>query len=63
MAYGADWTFLHWCVDLAIKLKNPFVPLSNGIDFMKDIGQKPSGQNYKRLRRFLPLSIVFSDCR
>jgi len=50
MAYGADRTFLHWCVDRAIKLKNPFVPLSNGIDFMKDIGQKPSGQNYKRLR-------------
>ncbi len=50
MAYGADRTFLHWCVDRAIKRKDPFVPLSTASDFMRDTGQKPSGQNYARLR-------------
>lgn len=50
MAYGADRTFLHWCVDRSIKLKSPFVPLTSASDFLKETGQQPSGQNYARLR-------------
>ena len=50
MAYGSDRTLLHWCVDRAIKSKNNFVPLSNAIDFMNDVGQRPTGPNYARLR-------------
>jgi hypothetical protein len=50
MAYGSDRTLLHWCVDRAIKLKSNFVPLANAVDFMRDVGQSPTGPNYARLR-------------
>jgi len=50
MAYGSDRTLLHWCVDRAIKFKSNFVPLANAVDFMRDVGQSPTGPNYARLR-------------
>ncbi len=50
MAYGSDRTLLHWCIDRAIKLKSNFVPLVTASDFMRDVGQKPTGPNYARLR-------------
>ncbi len=50
MAYGSDRTLLHWCVDRAIKLKSNFVPLVSASDFMRDVGQTPTGPNYARLR-------------
>jgi hypothetical protein len=62
MAYGSDRTYLHWAVDKAIKLKSPFIPLGTGIEYMKDVGQLPTGPNYKRLRdahrRLSSLAIV-----
>ena len=50
MPYGADRTFLHWCIDKAIKLKSPFVPLEKAADFLTEVGHSKSGQNVKRLR-------------
>jgi hypothetical protein len=50
MPYGSDRTYLHWAVDQAIKRKDPFVPLGTGSEYMRDLGQTPSGANYKRLR-------------
>ncbi len=50
LAFGADRTVLHWCVDEAIKSKSAFVQLDSTSKFIRDIGQADSGQNYKRLR-------------
>ncbi len=50
MAFGSDRTLLHWCVDRAIKLKSNFVPLENAKNFMDEVGQRPTGPNYARLR-------------
>ncbi len=50
MPFGADRTFLHWCIDKAIKLKSPFVPLERATDFLTEVGHSKSGPNVKRLR-------------
>ncbi len=50
LAFGADRTILHRCVDEAIKNKSSFVRLDSTSKFIRDIGQSDSGQNYKRLR-------------
>lgn len=50
MPFGADRTFLHWCIDKAIKLGSPFVPLERATDFLTEVGHSKSGPNVKRLR-------------
>jgi Plasmid encoded RepA protein len=53
MVYGSDRSFLHWCIDLAIKRNDPFVPLATARSFFKDMGLSSSGENYLSLRNSL----------
>jgi hypothetical protein len=53
MAFGSDRTFLHWCIDLAIKRSDPFVPLPMARSFFDDLNLSVGGKNYLLLRESL----------
>jgi Plasmid encoded RepA protein len=67
LAYGSDRTALHWCIDKAIKTQSCFVAIEKASDFLYDIGQCDSGENYKRNRasfdRIMSLSITVERYR
>jgi Plasmid encoded RepA protein len=51
LAFGSDRTPLHWCIDKAIKTGSSFVQLDSAREFIADLGQVDSGENYKRMRQ------------
>jgi hypothetical protein len=53
MAFGSDRTFLHWCIDLAIKRNDPFVPLPMARSFFDDLSLSVGGKSYILLRESL----------
>jgi hypothetical protein len=50
MAYGCDRTFLHWCIDQAIKRRDPFVPMPTTKVFLDSLEVAAGGKGYASLR-------------